>query len=65
MQAAVDLQLGVDESYALDIPAAGADRSAVTASLIANTVWGALRGLETFAQLVSFESPNRAEQHGR
>ena len=39
-----ELRLGVDESYALDISAAGA-------SLTAATVWGAVRGLETVSQL--------------
>lgn len=42
-----DLVFGVDESYTLDIPSRGG-----RATLQANTVWGALRGLETFAQLV-------------
>ncbi|CAN1294942.1 Beta-hexosaminidase 2 [Linum perenne] len=38
---------GVDESYSLSIPS-----SAVAANLTAATVWGAMRGLETFSQLV-------------
>ena len=46
---AVELQLGVDESYALDVPVQG------KATLSAPTVWGALRGLETFAQLVTYQ----------
>lgn len=43
------LQLGMDESYQLTIEA-----DARAASLKAATVWGALRGLETFSQLVVF-----------
>eukprot|EP00937_MAST-01D_sp_MAST-1D-sp2_P003061 g3061.t1 len=49
-----ELALGVDESYELHIPdgAAGSGR----ASLRSATVWGALRGLATFAQLLTFAS---------
>lgn len=46
----VPLQLNVDESYALNIPADGS-----AATLTANTVYGAYRGLETFSQLVHFD----------
>ncbi|KAJ5074468.1 beta-hexosaminidase subunit a1-related [Anaeramoeba ignava] len=42
-----DLQLGVDESYNISIYS-----SAATAD--ANTIYGALRALETFSQLVSY-----------
>jgi len=45
----VPLQLGADESYTLDIPADGS-----SATLSANTVYGAYHGLETFSQLVVF-----------
>ncbi|KAI6675405.1 hypothetical protein NL676_003311 [Syzygium grande] len=44
---AASLSHGVNESYSLTIPTSG-DK----ASLIAETVWGAMRGLETFSQLV-------------
>ncbi|XAR63371.1 Beta-N-acetylhexosaminidase, partial [Bertholletia excelsa] len=44
---AAPLQHGVDESYTLTIPGAGAG-----ASVAAATVWGAMRGLESFSQLV-------------
>ncbi|XP_020231932.1 beta-hexosaminidase 1 [Cajanus cajan] len=47
-----ELQLGVDESYTLVVPKAK-ESSQVT--LEANTVYGALRGLETFSQLCSFD----------
>ncbi|CAK9322428.1 unnamed protein product [Citrullus colocynthis] len=40
------LQNGVNESYTLDISVTG------SASLVAATAWGAMRGLETFSQLV-------------
>ncbi|RWR77688.1 Glycoside hydrolase family 20 [Cinnamomum micranthum f. kanehirae] len=42
----IPLQHGVDESYSLSILTAG------YANLTAETVWGAMRGLETFSQLV-------------
>ena len=42
------LQLGMDESYTLDVPTAG------TASIHAPTVWGALRALETLAQMIEY-----------
>jgi hypothetical protein len=47
----VPLQLGVDESYSLDIPDDGSD-----ATLSAVTVWGALRGLETFSQIIQHQA---------
>jgi hexosaminidase len=45
------LQLGFDESYNLYIH----QGTKVTAEITANTVFGALRGLETFAQLVTYD----------
>ena len=42
------LQLGVDESYSLSLSEGGG-------TLTAPSVWGALRGLETFAQLVQWD----------
>ena len=47
---ATPLQLGVNETYTLDVPAAG---PAMVVSLQANTEWGALRGLESFGQSVT------------
>eukprot|EP00899_Mesostigma_viride_P006503 jgi/Mesvir1/15854/Mv03401-RA.1 len=43
------LQQGTDESYVLDIPAAGPD-----AAISAGTVYGALRALETLSQLAEY-----------
>ncbi len=43
-------QLDTDESYSLSVPAAGG-----VATLRSATVFGALRGLETFSQLVVFD----------
>jgi hexosaminidase len=45
----VPLQLGVDESYTLTIPADGS-----AATITASTYYGALWALETFSQLVRF-----------
>jgi hexosaminidase len=46
----VPLDLGVDESYSLSVPADGSP-----ASISAPTVWGALHGLQTLSQLVAFD----------
>lgn len=44
-----DLQLGVDESYSLSIGS-----GATSGTLTAQTIYGAMRGLETFSQLVDW-----------
>ncbi|KAK6929291.1 Beta-hexosaminidase, eukaryotic type, N-terminal [Dillenia turbinata] len=48
------LQLGVDESYSLSIGRIDGFSVIGKAQIEANTVYGALRGLETFSQLCSF-----------
>ncbi|CAJ2669386.1 unnamed protein product [Trifolium pratense] len=50
-----ELKLGVDESYTLKISTANESSVAGDATIEANTVFGALRGLETFSQLCSFD----------
>ncbi|KAK2413405.1 beta-hexosaminidase [Trifolium repens] len=50
-----ELKLGVDESYNLQISSANESSVAGDATIEANTVFGALRGLETFSQLCSFD----------
>lgn len=57
---AASLSIGVDESYSLTLGNSSSGNSSsggggggiVRASLKAETQWGAMRGLETFAQLV-------------
>jgi hexosaminidase len=44
-----ELSLKTSEDYALDVPVGGGN-----ATLAADTVFGALRGLETFSQLIGF-----------
>uniref|UniRef100_A0A8I6WGU7 Beta-hexosaminidase n=1 Tax=Hordeum vulgare subsp. vulgare TaxID=112509 RepID=A0A8I6WGU7_HORVV len=49
------LELGVDESYTIYIAVAGGANSIVSGATIeANTIYGAIRGLETFSQLCVF-----------
>ncbi|BBN00792.1 hexosaminidase [Marchantia polymorpha subsp. ruderalis] len=50
---AADLQHGVDESYTIEISPTSSN-----ASLSAGTVWGAMRGLETFSQLLRVAEPS-------
>lgn len=50
------LSLATDESYELDVPAA----APAGATLTARSVYGALRGLETFAQLADWRADLRA-----
>ena len=47
-----NLQLGVDESYSLSVTSGSSTR----ATLSAATIFGAMRGLETFSQLVDFDA---------
>ncbi|PSS33370.1 Beta-hexosaminidase [Actinidia chinensis var. chinensis] len=50
-----ELQLGVDESYSLMVERSN-DRSIISeATIEANTVFGAVRGLETFSQLCAYD----------
>ncbi|KAL8232008.1 hypothetical protein R6Q57_001786 [Mikania cordata] len=57
-----ELQLGVDESYTLLV--AKNNRLSIIGEVIieANTVYGALRGLETFSQLCSFDYGTKTVQ---
>ncbi|GER57383.1 beta-hexosaminidase, partial [Striga asiatica] len=55
---AAALAHGVDESYTLSVPCTGAP-----AFLSASTPWGAMRGLETFSQLV-YSAPPRVAACG-
>ncbi|KAH9622782.1 hypothetical protein KSS87_007378 [Heliosperma pusillum] len=53
-----ELHYDVDESYNLSIPVAGSGKPAY-ASIEANTVYGALHGLQTFSQLCQYNTRNR------
>ncbi|KAK7273097.1 hypothetical protein RIF29_14143 [Crotalaria pallida] len=57
-----DLQLGVDESYNLQISNSRETSIVGEAIIEANTVYGALRGLETFSQLCSFDYTTKTVQ---
>ncbi|CAI9103269.1 OLC1v1001723C1 [Oldenlandia corymbosa var. corymbosa] len=54
---AAPLSHGVNESYSLSIPTS---EESTAATLTAGTVWGAMRGLETFSQLVYGNPPKIA-----
>ncbi|RZC83982.1 hypothetical protein C5167_046768 [Papaver somniferum] len=56
------LNLNVDESYSLFITAENGSSIIQGASIEANTVFGALRGLETFGQLCSFDYGTKSVQ---
>ena len=49
-----ELQLGVSENYTLSI-----NYDATSGTIVADTVFGALRGLETFSQLVDWNDETR------
>ena len=54
--ASLPLDIGVDETYTLTIPNATSSASgALTIALSSATVWGALHGLQTLAQLIAFD----------
>ncbi|KEH21878.1 putative beta-N-acetylhexosaminidase [Medicago truncatula] len=57
-----ELQLGVDESYTLSVSKASESSVAWEATIEAHTVYGALRGLETFSQLCSFDYTTKTVQ---
>ncbi|GAB4854860.1 Beta-hexosaminidase 1 [Ancistrocladus abbreviatus] len=57
-----ELQLGVDESYTLRIETKDARSIVGVAKIEANTVYGALRGLETFSQLCVFDYGSKSVQ---
>ncbi|XP_019452564.1 PREDICTED: beta-hexosaminidase 1-like [Lupinus angustifolius] len=57
-----ELQLGVDESYSLFVSKAQVHSAAGEVKIEAKTVFGALRGLETFSQLCSFDYTTKTVQ---
>ncbi|XP_015962435.1 beta-hexosaminidase 1 [Arachis duranensis] len=57
-----ELQLGVDESYTLQVSKVKEDSIAGEVTIEANTVYGALRGIETFSQLCSFDYTTKTVQ---
>ncbi|KAJ4822128.1 Beta-hexosaminidase 1 [Turnera subulata] len=57
-----ELQLGVDESYTLLVGKSDKLSIVGEATIEANTVYGALRGLETFSQLCQFDYETKSVQ---
>ncbi|KAG7560937.1 Glycoside hydrolase family 20 catalytic domain [Arabidopsis thaliana x Arabidopsis arenosa] len=57
-----ELQLGVDESYTLMVSKKNEQSIVGAATIEANTVYGALRGLETFSQLCAFDYLTKSVQ---
>ncbi|KAH0884851.1 hypothetical protein HID58_060947 [Brassica napus] len=57
-----ELQLGVDESYTLMVSKNNELSIVGAATIEANTVYGALRGLETFSQLCAFDYLTKSVQ---
>ncbi|XP_074276214.1 beta-hexosaminidase 1 [Silene latifolia] len=55
-----ELQLGVDESYSLEITRKDHTSIVGVAKIQANTVYGALRALETFSQLCTFDYASKS-----
>ncbi|EXB65336.1 Beta-hexosaminidase subunit [Morus notabilis] len=55
-----ELQLGVDESYELFVAKNDGQSVVGEATIEANTVYGALRGLETFSQLCTFDYESKS-----
>uniref|UniRef100_A0A7N0ZZW4 beta-N-acetylhexosaminidase n=1 Tax=Kalanchoe fedtschenkoi TaxID=63787 RepID=A0A7N0ZZW4_KALFE len=57
-----ELQLGVDESYSLYVGRSDGFSILGEATIEAKTVYGALRGLETFSQLCAFDYVTKSVQ---
>ncbi|CAA7041411.1 unnamed protein product [Microthlaspi erraticum] len=57
-----ELQLGVDESYTLMVSKRNEQSIVGAATIEASTVYGALRGLETFSQLCAFDYSTKSVQ---
>ncbi|ESQ44933.1 hypothetical protein EUTSA_v10010264mg [Eutrema salsugineum] len=57
-----ELQFGVDESYTLMVSKKKEQSIVGAATIEANTVYGALRGLETFSQLCAFDYLTKSVQ---